>query len=305
MEGKEVSLVGKGILNYLKSLKYYFIPIGCFALVVVLGLSTIIPIIYKQLTTFGNELSNIVRESVTTFNIEDTISYVVNDITSLDWSSNQGKALETVTNSTYIQNLVINSLQAGIKDYSQVESHITDLFTNTSKAIVNTIFSFISFLYFGLLLGFMITKFQIRRNIAQRKFWKLFLINFIDSLINATIVSGVIYLLSLWKVAIFISIPLLLILYAFINLFEAYIVQGYKKVELKEVLKFVNVLKLILTSLCIILIAAAFSALSILITKWVAGLFISLPFIVIALIVNSLNAEAYVKEVVESKNSSL
>ena len=210
-----------------------------------------------------------------------------------------------MTNSTYIQNLVINSLQAGIKDYSQVESHITDLFTNTSKAIVNTIFSFISFLYFGLLLGFMITKFQIRRNIAQSKFWKMFLINFIDSLINATIVSGVIYLLSLWKVTIFISIPLLLILYAFINLFEAYIVQGYKKVELKEVLKFVNVLKLILTSLCIILIAAAFSALSIFITKWVAGLFISLPFVVIALIVNSLNAEAYVKEVVENKNSSL
>jgi hypothetical protein len=48
----------------------------------------------------------------------------------------------------------------------------------------------------------MITKFQIRRNIAQRKFWKMFLINFIDSLINATIVSGVIYLLSLWKVTI-------------------------------------------------------------------------------------------------------
>ena len=304
MEGKEVSLVGKGILNYLKSLKYYFIPIGCFSLVVVLGLSTIIPIIYKQLTTFGSELASIVQESVTTFNIEDTISYVVNDVTSLDWSSNQGKALETVTNSTYIQNLVINSLKAGIKDFSQVESHIIDLITKTSKGIVNSIFSFISFLYFGLLLGFMITKFQIRRNIAQRKFWKLFLINFVDSLINATIVSGVIYLLSLWKVTIFISIPLLLILYAFINLFEAYIVQGYKKVELKEVLKFVNVLKLILTSLCIILIAAAFSALSIFITKWVAGIFISLPFIVIALIVNSLNAEAYVKDVVESKATS-
>lgn len=303
MEEKKVSLVGKGILNYLKSLKYYFIPIGCFALVVVLGLSTIIPIIYKQLTTFGSELASIVQESVTTFNIEDTISYVVNDVTSLDWS-NQGKALETVTNSTYIQNLVINSLQAGIKDFSQVESHITDLFTKTSKGIVNSIFSFISFLYFGLLLGFMITKFQIRRNIAQRKFWKMFLINFIDSLINATIVSGVIYLLSLWKVTIFISIPLLLILYAFINLFEAYIVQGYKKVGLKEVLKIINVLKLILTSLCIILIAISFSALSILITKWVAGLFISLPFIVIALIVNSLNAEAYVKDVVESKATS-
>ena len=303
MEGKEVSLVGKGILNYLKSLKYYFIPIGCFALVVVLGLSIIIPIIYKQLTTFGSELASIVQENISTFNIEDTISYVVNDVTSLDWS-NQGKALETVTNSTYIQNLVINSLKAGIKDYSQVESHITDLFTKTSKGIVNTIFLFISFLYFGLLLGFMITKFQIRRNIAQRKFWKMFLINFIDSLINATIVSGVIYLLILWKVTIFISIPLLLILYAFINLFEAYIVQGYKKVELKEVLKIINVLKLILTFLCILLIAAAFSALAIFITKWVAGLFISLPFIVIALIVNSLNAEAYVKEVVENKATS-
>ena len=303
MEGKEVSLVGKGILNYLKSLKYYFIPIGCFALVVVLGLSIIIPIIYKQLTTFGSELASIVQENISTFNIEDTISYVVNDVTSLDWS-NQGKALETVTNSTYIQNLVINSLKAGIKDYSQVESHITDLFTKTSKGIVNTIFLFISFLYFGLLLGFMITKIQIRRNIAQRKFWKMFLINFIDSLINATIVSGVIYLLILWKVTIFISIPLLLILYAFINLFEAYIVQGYKKVELKEVLKIINVLKLILTFLCILLIAAAFSALAIFITKWVAGLFISLPFIVIALIVNSLNAEAYVKEVVENKATS-
>ena len=305
MEGKEVSLVGKGILNYLKSLKYYFIPIGCFSLVIVLGLSIIIPIIYNQLTTFGSELTSIVQENISTFNIEDTISYVVNDVTSLDWSSNQGKALETVTNSTYIQNLVINSLQAGIKDYSQVESQITDLFTKTSNGIVNTILFFVSFLYFGLLLGFMITKIQIRRNIAQRKFWKMFLINFIDSLINATIVSGVIFLLILWKVTIFISIPLLLILYAFINLFEAYIVQGYKKVELKEVLKIINVLKLILTSLCVILIAAIFSALSIFITKWVAGIFISIPFIVIALIVNSLNAEAYVKEVVENKNSSL
>ncbi len=298
---KKVSLIGNSILKYLKSLRFYFVPLGCFSLFVVLGLSIVIPYIYNQLISFGKDIASVIQTTATTFNYQETINYATNQISLLDWSNNPN-ALQMVTSQEYISSFVTNSLKAGFSNYEAVESQITNLFNQTVNNIISGLTFFIVCLFLGLIVGFLITKIQIRNLTAKRKIWKTLLIYFLDSLIEATVVSVVIYLMVLWKPSILISSVVFILLFALIALFEAYIVQGNKQIKLSQVLKVSTTFKLILSSILIYLIAIVISLIIVVLTNVVAGIYISIPFIEIAFIVNNLNAESYVKKLAEANS---
>lgn len=296
-EEKKVSITRNGVINYLKSLRYYFIPLGCFSLFVVLSLSIVIPYVYNQLANFGKEITTIIQGAQSSFDYQETINYGLKELSSINWGNTN--SLKILADKDYISNLVVSSLKAGLTNYSEIESQISNLFNQTVNNIVGALIFFVVSLFLGLIVGFLVTKMHVRNLTAKRSFWKAILIYFVDSLIEATFVATIIYLMSLWNASSLFSVVIFGILFAIISLFEAYLVQGNKQVKLSQVLKASKVFDLMGSSLLIHIIALSFSIVVTLLTNTVAGLYISVPFIEIAFIVSSLNAESYVKKLVE------
>ena len=146
------------------------------------------------------------------------------------------------------------------------------------------------------------TKFLIRRDIARRNIWKFLLVTFADSILTAGIALFSLWLTLLWMPSIIFASMLGIVIYGFVSLFEAYLVQGYKKVLLNKIINMKNIFELFAANMIICLISLAFSGLIVLITNAFVGAFIALPLLIIGIIIISLNAEVYVKNEAEKLN---
>lgn len=86
-----------------------------------------------------------------------------------------------------------------------------------------------------------------------------------------------------------------LIIFGAISLFEAYIIQGFKKVSFQQIVNLKNIGQFLLTNLMIFAIAMSFTW----ITQWIfnsiMAMFVGISLFEIAFLVISMNAEAYVK----------
>lgn len=155
-------------------------------------------------------------------------------------------------------------------------------------------------LVLGLIGGYLLTRWLVRRNIARRSLWKYLLNAFIDSLLTATLVALCVWLIQVWKPNALISSLISILLFGFISLFEAYVIHAWKKVDIRKVVNAKNIFKLFATDLIIFVLAWVCVLLAIALTNLIAGIVIGIVLMEIAFIVIGLNAEAYVKSVSEN-----
>jgi hypothetical protein len=153
--------------------------------------------------------------------------------------------------------------------------------------------------WIGLVVGYLITRWQIRRILARRAFWKMLMIVAVNALINATVVAFCARMLTVSGANAAISLLISLILWEFISLFEAYLIHGWKKVPFRKTVNFKAVGWLLLANLLIFLIALGIAWLIVLMTNRIVGIFVGTATVGIAYIVSNLNAEAYVKGLAE------
>ena len=287
-------MIKQGLKNYLNNLKYVFTPLGTIALGVVFGLSIGLPIVIKSLSDLLDMVVQISQN--TQIRLQDLITGIWEKVDSLDWS-NPIKALHILLDRTWLTDTISGCIESVSIDMSQLQSYI-------NGCIDDIKFAFRIFLFFtilGFISGYFITKWLIRREIAKRALWKYFLVSFVDSLLSATLVSFCLWILMLWKPSIFISTLISLLLFGSIQLFEAYIVHAWKKVDIKKVISVKNIAKLYASDVLIFILAVVFVGIVIAITNTLVGLFVGIALIEIAFIVIGLNAEAYVKGVASDK----
>lgn len=293
-------MIKQGIINFFKNLKYFFTPLGTLALGLIFGLSVFIPGVISSISTLANDVQTVLSDTTIDFTaLKDSL---LSAVQTLDWGDPFNAIKTMLSNDWLMQTLngcvssFVESTEAYTTQFSAAISAFThDLVTYFSVVIV--------FLILGLIGGFFLTKWLVRRNIARRTLWKYLLNSFIDSLLTATLVALCVWLVSVWKPSVFISTLVSILLFGFISLLEAYIVHAWKKVDIKQVVNTKNIFKLFLTNVIIFIIAAVFVLLAVVLTNLIAGIFIGIVLMETAFIVIGLNAEAYAKSFAEDKTT--
>lgn len=295
-------MIKQGIINFFKNLKYFFTPLGALALGLIFGLSVLIPGIISSVSTLANDVQTILSD--TTIDFSALKESVLSAIQSLDWG-NPWDAIGTMINSDWL----INTLNDCVGSFVE----ITEVYATQFKAAVNSFThdvavcfaKFIVFLGLGLIGGFFLTKWLIRRNIAKRNLWKFLLNSFVDSILSSTLVAMCVWLLSVWKPSIFISAVISVLLFGFISLLEAYIVHAWKKTDIRRIVNVKNIFQLFLTDAILLVSVGVFVQLLVLITNTFAGLSVGIVLMEIAFIVIGLNAESYVKTIVKDTDQEV
>lgn len=293
-------MIKKGLKNYFINLKYYFTPLGVFALAVLIGLAIAVPFIVGSIRGLVDYVTSIDNVHL---DFSAFLHKILDALLALDWR-NPSKALVTAISADWLNETFADSIFALVSGVEPVAEQILEKINACVSSIVSAFFIVIVFALIGIVGGFFLTKSLIRKEIAKRSFWKAFLVFFIDIVITAAFPLLSVYLSSLWSPSVYLIVILIPILWGVILLFEAHIVHGMGKVKMKEVVSSKNAAKLILVNLLILLIASAFTSIVSAVAGELLGLLLGVPFLEIGFIVCGLNAEAYVKEVADNAQAA-
>lgn len=287
-------MIKQGLKNYIINLKYFFTPLGAFFLGIIVGLSILLPGTISLLNNLGVEAGRLLNNTNLDFPaFEKTL---LDALSKLDWQ-NANEAIKSLFNYDWLTSTLNAALYALAGDFSSSTSEITQLVDQTIHSFVPLLVWFVFFSLLGIFVGFMLTKFLVRKEIAQRSLVKMIFQVVVDSLLSVTLIAFVLWLLTIWQPSVYLSALVAIIVYGFVSLIEAYVAQGTKTTKFKKIVNLKNVGKLAISNLLILLIGLALvSLISFLINQFV-GIFVGVSFLEISFVVISLNAEAYVKGV--------
>lgn len=283
--------------NFIVNLKYVFTPLGILSLGLIIGFSVAIPWLMSETGTMVKSVENLFMNANIDFSSFGNTVYSF--LKEINWT-NPDEIIATLTDEQWLMKVITEC--ANNSDLTVILDQISELIENYSDKINIAIGTVVIFAGFSILGGFFVTKIIIRRDIAKRNLKKLILALLIDSLISATIVSACMYFVTVWAPSIFISTVLSFVLYGFVALLEAYIIHGWKKINIKDVITFKNIAYLILSSLLIFGISLAVSSITTVLTNNIVGWILGISLFIVAFIVINLNSESYVKKrVIELK----
>ena len=285
-----------GVFHYLRSLKYFFTPIGTLAIAMVLGFSQLISGATAAISELSRRLTEI--SEAASIDLLPIRSRLTDVIGTLNWNQ-PTDALRTAFTTEWLKEAWEESIATceGLTD--TVRAEIGEAVSTCAAHLTDRMYLFVLLVWIGLAVGYLITRWQIRRILARRAFWKMLMIVAVNALINATVVAFCTWMLTRSGASAAISLLASLILWEFISLFEAYLVHGWKKVKFWKAVNLKAVGWLLLANLLIFLIALGIAWLISLMTNEMVGIFVGIATVEIAYIVSNLNAEAYVKELAE------
>ena len=289
-------MIKRGFIYYFKNLKYVFTVIGTLALGAAFGLAALLPGISNAI----NKMLTAISETLNYFDFDQNgvKSSIFSSISALDWS-NPAEALKTAMSTEWLTGTVTNCAQEAFPNAAECMAKIEEAATACVNEIVFYAAIFFSYVVLGLVAGYSLVRWLIRRNMARRAFWKMFINYFMNALFNAAIIAFGVWLNSVWKGWAIVPILMIITLYGIVVLIEAYVIHGFKKIEFKRVLNIRNLLQLLIADILILLLSVGLAFAFIYITNALVGIMLGIAFIEIALVVVSLIAEAYVKETVK------
>jgi hypothetical protein len=283
-----------GLKKYLKCHKFYFVPLGILSIFVVIGLTMSISGITGELKNFFTQVGEMAKSTKLDWNL--VWQTLISETSKIDYSQPFNQIVQTVTSSTWLNgllNAVVQALFGG-----EIAEQAASLIGTTIQNLINWVVAFFFITIIGLVIGFFVVKILVRKELTEVKTGKLILYALLDSLFWGVFLTLITFINPLSKVVSIILMIIYVISLMFICLLEGYLFYGIKKVKFKEVMKIKNVLKLYLIALIIIAICASIVAILFLIFHPVIALYVSFPFVEIAIAAISLNAESYVVEFV-------
>ncbi len=286
-------MIKQGIKNYFINFKHFFTPLGTLLLGIVLGCSIALPGIFTSIKNMIQEINAISNEIHLDF--PQFQNYLLKTLQSLNWS----QPLDTLQ-MICSEDWLLLTFKEGLNqllgnDFTVYGQQIMNLIELCIQDFYQYFVLFILCVLLSLIVGFLLTKYLVRRTIAKRSWWKFLLHWGIDSLISTALLFLTGWLFLIWEPSGWISMALSLIIFGAISLFEAYIIQGFKKVSFQQIVNLKNIGQFLLTNLMIFAIAMSFTW----ITQWIfnsiMAMFVGISLFEIAFLVISMNAEAYVK----------
>ncbi len=294
-------MIGQGLKNYIKNLKFVFNPLGTIALGFVFGLSILIPVIMSSANTLVESVKSIFSNA----NIDLTAlkESVVSAFQALNWSEPL-EAIKIMLSRDWLMQTLQMSLSTFVESMDVYTVPLTAAIDTFCISVFAAFVGLIMFVILGVIGGYFLVKCFVRRNTVKRTFKKYILANIVDTLLSFLIIFVCAWLYTLWKYSIFISVFFAFIIFGAIALFEAYIIHGRKTVNRADIVNVKNIVKLFVVDMLILAITALLVMLLILITNLYVGIFVGIALVQIAFVVIGINAESYVVELV-AKNQGV
>ena len=280
------------LINFLRSLKYIFTPLGVLCLFLVIGFSIAIPNIINSVHTLVDTITE-------TFG-----QYKVNSGTVSIALLNFAKSLNTGSVSILDftdASFLTNSLKTLLKDiFPNLDVDVAEVGALVTATVseINIAFAVI-FGVVGFVAGIFVTGSQIHSAIRKRTIGKLIIFAIIDSIISIAVIYLAVFSiasLGLWGIAITVA---LFIAQSIFSFFEGWLIHGRKVIKLRKVLNFKNVFFLLLSTIVIILIGVGITALVNLANMIAVTAIIALTLFIVSQVVIACNAESYVITMVE------
>ncbi len=286
-------MIKQGLTSFFKNLKYCFTPLGTLFLGLLFGVCFLFSGFKIQVNQATADIKAITEQADIGF--DDLKKCVIDSVAEINWN-NPINAVKTITSKEWIDGTLKINLENTIDNYKQYAHDIENSVSSAIKGYVKYVVAFVCCTILGLIAGLFLTRFIIKRDISKQNALKLILTTFFDSIFTLGLTALTFYLAFLWTPNIILASIIGILIYGVISLFEAYLVYGLKKLPLKQIVNFKNLLNLSICNLLIYLISFAISGLAVAITNVFVGVFIALPLLIIAIIVISLNAETYIKQ---------
>lgn len=294
-------MIGKNLKKYLSCHKYYFVPLGILSIFVVIAFTACFSGITNVLKDFFNKVGEIAKN--TNFDWNVIWQTLVSEISKIDYSQSFNQIVKSMTSSEWLTGLLQAVVTAVFGE--GVVDQVTGLITITISQLVTWVVAGLSIVLLGLIIGFLVVKILVRKELTKVKVGKLVLFALLDSILWGLFVVLITFLFSLSLiVGLIVSIIFVLSL-MFICLLEGYLFYGIKKVTFKEVMNVKSFFKLYLIGLIIVVIAASIIAILFLLFNPVIALYVAFPFLEIAIASVSLIAESHVVDLVNQKEEPL
>ena len=290
-------MIKLGLKNYFKSYRLFFIPIGALSLGIVVGLSVMIPMLWSAVmgcvTGVAEAVGNV------SYHWGEVKEAVLSSIEKLSWSNPQA-FVDEVANAGYWQELLRDCASVALGDLSQVEAEMEVLAKTAMTTITGGVLIFVLCTAIGAYVGYFVTRSMIRTGVAKRSFLKSILAGLLSTVINLTIIAAGVVLIAKSENYAILSILLTILVYGAAAFLEAYFVQGFRKVPFKKVMNIKNFFLLAILNMIEIAIMIAVITLLSAFTNPAIAVYAGFSVLIITLSCMQLNAEAYVKSLVDN-----
>ncbi len=295
-------MILQGIRNFLKGLKYVFVPMGVLFFGLVLGLSVSLPRMAAILKDFAAQMQQIFGES--TLSGSEMMQSLWMRVSELDWS-NPLQAVLQVLNRSWLNETLEQCVKPFAEDYDAYAAEAEQLIRAAAEGIVRQAVVVAVFAALGLACGLFLTQWLVRREIARRG-WRNLLPGMLFDAVFATLLLMVCTRVSVKPGRGFAAALAALLLFGAVSLLEAYLLHGRKVLPFRSVVTVKNCCKLLVSNAAVYVLSAAIVAVAGFVLNEVAGLCIALPLFGVAFFVIGMNAESYVigkvKELSEKEN---
>ena len=285
-------MIRQGIKHFFVHLKYVFTPLGTLFLGIVFSFTLFIPGLLEVIRHLVNGVNQVSQN--TQLDVSTLYTTITDAIAHLDWSNYQ-EAIQMMFSADWLERCFYDAITQVIGENSVYIEQIIALIQEALNQLVGLMILGLFFILVGCISGILLTKIWIRRSIARRKLWKYFIITFIDTILNVTLIALCLWFVGLWLPSGLLFTLFSLLLSGAVALFEAYLVHGWKKVSFKSIVTMKNIIQLCISNSLIALIAVAMILILGILFNGVVAFVCGIGLFTVATSIVNLNAEAYVK----------
>ena len=294
-------MIKKGLLDFLKCLKYYLVPFGILSIFTLLGFKMGVTVLGNTIKNFFDRAAEIASQAK--IDGPGIWNAFLGHLLSVDFSD-LGQALKTIFSIDWFKDTLTDMAKAFFGDSISMDQ-ITELLQQTVVGIVMSFVSFMMMILVGILVGIFLLRFLIRKEMTHVKTGKALLFCLADTAMWLVLI---ILVVLLGRVANWLGTTVLIIgiiSLPFICLCEGYLFYGIKKIPFGQAAHIKNILLIYLLELIILAITVAFTAIVVLIFKGLMGFYLALPIVEIGVIAVSLTAENYIVNFIAKKQDEI
>lgn len=291
-------MIVKGVLRFLRSLKYYFIPAGALLVGIVFGLSLVLPGVANILSDTVGGLSALLSESVVSN--EQLLQALSARVAQLDWNDPL-HALSCLLSEKWLTETMEECVRPFVEDYDAYAARLGELAQEAADGLWLLVVGFLSWTAVGLAAGFVVLGRLVNENATGCGTLR----HLFSVIVKGVLGTAMLFACTALASLVFAGGAVLLLAELFAltaaSLLSAFFVYGKGKLRLKEVLNLKNCLCLLAGDACIFAVCAALVSLVWAATSPLAALVLALPLLEIGFFAADANAEGYVRECAQKR----
>ena len=290
-------MIKLGIINFLKSLKYYLTALGGIALFLTIGLIILISNCITSISNMLDAVSNLFGGIA--YNWDACNEVVIRDVSSLDWTHDFMTAVTTLFSGEFINATLAEGLIAAF-GRDDIPHAVIDILNQCGREITYQVIIFIVILAIGIIVSFIFTRMLIHHEIATIKHhpFRFIIRTLIDALLFVGNIALIFWLNTYWdQIWIWFAVVGIALLYAVLTLVKAYFIYGGPRhIPLNKILNLNQIIILYLADIIILALGLALIILMFYLINAILAVVLGIPLLIVTIIAMDLNAESYVKQ---------